>query len=209
MKRLFAICLCFQMCFTGFSAKAQDHEIQQLLLNVDKLNQLRSILTTMEDGYNILSKGYTGVRDLSQGNFSLHRTFFDALLEVSPQVRNYYRIREIIDMQLRVIRLSGQSLNYFRQSGSFGPNELAYMQRYYGRLMDRSISNLQELGLILTAGRLSMSDDQRLAAIDGIHRDMGRLFSAYTQADLVFAGIAGLKRQEQHQVSVSLQFTRP
>lgn len=196
------------LCF-GLKVRAQDHEIQQLLLNVDKLNQLRNILTTMEEGYNIISRGYTGVRDLSQGNFSLHRTFFDALLEVSPQVRNYYRVREIIDMQLRIIRHSGQSLVYLRQSGNFGQNELSYMQRYYGSLMDRSISNLRELTLILTAGSLSMSDDQRLAAIDGIHRDMSRLFSAYSQADLVFAGIAGLKTNEQRQVSTSLQLLRP
>ena len=65
-------------------ALAQKDEIAQLLLNVEKLAQFKQILSDMKKGYVILSGGYNTVKDLSQGNFSLHKTFLDALMEDKP-----------------------------------------------------------------------------------------------------------------------------
>ena len=81
-------------------ALAQKDEIAQLLLNVEKLAQFEQILSDMKKGYEILSGGYNTIKDLSQGNFSLHKTFLDALMEVSPTVKNYKRVADIISYQV-------------------------------------------------------------------------------------------------------------
>src|SRR5690606_13782078 len=67
-------------------AAAQTEEIAQLLLNVEKLAQFKQILTDMKKGYDILNGGYRTVKQLTEGNFSLHRVFLDGLMEVSPAV---------------------------------------------------------------------------------------------------------------------------
>jgi len=46
--------------------------IEQLTLDYQKLASLKSILSQMYQGYEVLSKGYNAVKDVSQGNFSLH-----------------------------------------------------------------------------------------------------------------------------------------
>jgi hypothetical protein len=79
----------------GSRSFGQSQEIQQLLLNWEKLTQLKTILNDMYEGYKIIDKGYTTIRDISQGNFSLHKDFLDGLLEVSPAVQRYKRIAEI------------------------------------------------------------------------------------------------------------------
>ena len=84
MKKIIFIC-CF--CILSKFVSAQSQEVQQLLLNVEKLAQFKKILQNMKQGYQVLHKGYTTIRNLSQGNFSLHKTFLDALFEVSPAVR--------------------------------------------------------------------------------------------------------------------------
>src|ERR1700730_18790216 len=81
--------------------KAQTQEAQQLLLNWEKLTQLKSVLKNMYEGYRIVSKGYNTIKDISQGNFTLHQVFLDGLLEVSPAVRKYKRVFDIINYQLR------------------------------------------------------------------------------------------------------------
>src|SRR5215204_4367678 len=81
-------------------ARAQTAEAEQLLLNWEKLIQFKAILENMYDGYTILEQGYDAVRDLTEGNFSLHRNFLDGLLKVSPTVRNYRRVADIITYQL-------------------------------------------------------------------------------------------------------------
>ncbi|MFX9630904.1 hypothetical protein ABTO69_20345, partial [Acinetobacter baumannii] len=74
MKKIIVLLL---MCCMLFKGKAQSDEVQQLLLNVEKLAQFKKILQNMYDGYKLLHKGYTAVKNISEGNFSLHKTFLD------------------------------------------------------------------------------------------------------------------------------------
>src|SRR5688572_15338673 len=99
--------------------KGQGHEAQQLLLNWEKLAQLQSILKNMYEGYQLVSKGYDAIKDISQGNYTLHQAFFDRLLEVSPAVKKYKRIADIINYQKRIMQDRKKSFNYFKATGSF------------------------------------------------------------------------------------------
>ena len=81
---------------------SQSQEVQQLLLNWEKLTQFKAILKDMKAGYQIIHKGYTSIRDISSGNFNLHKDFLEALMEVSPAVKEYKRIADIINYQLQI-----------------------------------------------------------------------------------------------------------
>ena len=47
------------------------------------------------------------------------------------------------------------------------------MGNVYTNLFNKSLQNLDELTMVITAGKLRMSDDERLNAIDRIYNDMG------------------------------------
>ena len=47
------------------------------------------------------------------------------------------------------------------------------MGNVYSNLFNKSLLNLDELAMVITAGKLRMSDDERLNAIDRIYIDMG------------------------------------
>jgi DNA repair ATPase RecN len=153
-------------------AKAQADEIAQLLLNVEKLAQFEQILSDMKKGYEILSGGYTTIKDLSQGNFSLHKTVLDALMEVSPTVKNYKRVANIINYQIILVKEYKSAFNRFKRDNNFNQQELAYLGRVYENLFKQSLNNLDDLVTIITANKLRMSDDERLRAIDKIFADM-------------------------------------
>jgi DNA repair ATPase RecN len=153
-------------------ALAQKDEIAQLLLNVEKLAQFKQILSDMKKGYKILNGGYNTIKDLSEGNFSLHKTFLDALMEVSPTVKNYKRVADIINYQVILVKEYKSSFNRFKRDNNFNQQELAYLGRVYENLFKQSLNNLDDLVTIITANKLRMSDDERLKAIDKIFDDM-------------------------------------
>lgn len=153
-------------------ALAQKDEIAQLLLNVEKLAQFKQILSDMKKGYKILNGGYNTIKDLSQGNFNLHKTFLDALMEVSPTVKNYKRVADIINYQVILVKEYKSSFNRFKRDNNFNQQELAYLGRVYENLFKQSLDNLDDLVTIITANKLRMSDDERLKAIDKIFADM-------------------------------------
>jgi hypothetical protein len=154
-------------------ATAQSAEVQQVLLNVQKLAQLKKILSNMKTGYQIVSGGYNTIKDISKGNFNLHQTFLDGLMQVSPAVRKYKRIGEIISMQSQLVKEYKSAFRRFEASNLFNTNEITYMKNVYANLFNKSLQNLEELSMIVTAGKLRMSDDERLNAIDRIFNDAG------------------------------------
>ncbi|MFV8369647.1 TerB family tellurite resistance protein [Flavobacterium sp. LB2R40] len=151
---------------------AQSQEMQQLILNIEKLAQFKQILTDMKKGYQILNGGYNVVKDLSKGNFSLHETFLDALMQVSPTVRKYKRVGDIIHYQVLLVKEYKAAFNRFRNSGNFNLEEITYLEKIYSKLFKESIRNLDELTSVISANTLRMSDDERLAAIDKVYADM-------------------------------------
>lgn len=150
---------------------AQAQEIEQLLLNVEKLSQFKSILSDMKKGYQIVSTGYNAVKNISQGNFSLHEVFIDGLMLVSPEVRKYHKIADIITYQSAIVTEYKSAFNRFRSAGTFSAGELDYLGKVYGQLFNQSVNNLDNLLTIITASQLRMSDDERLQAIDRIFDD--------------------------------------
>lgn len=158
--------------FMPFTGKAQSAEIQQLILNIEKLSQFKKILSDMKKGYDILSGGYKAVKDMSEGNFSLHKTFLDALMQVSPVVKNYKRVGDIIDYQFTLMRESRKGIDLIIKNEKFSRQEIQYFEKVYSNLSRESLRNLDELTSIVAADKLRMSDDERLAAIDKIYEDM-------------------------------------
>src|SRR4051812_12798658 len=115
------------MVFLTIKSFGQAQEIEQLILNIEKLTQFKSILSDMKQGYQIYEKGYGTIAGISKGNFDLHNVFLTGLMAVSPTVRNYGRAAEIISQQAHLVTEYKRNYQHFRQSGSFNPEELGYM----------------------------------------------------------------------------------
>lgn len=171
-KLIIMISLSFLGILPAFRASAQADEIAQLILNIEKLAQFKQILSDMKKGYEILSGGYNTIKNISEGNFSLHKAFLDGLMEVSPAVRNYRRVADITNYQIILVKEYRKAYERFRQDNNFNADELAYLGRVYDNLFKESLRNLDELLTVITAGKVRMSDDERLQAIDRIYADM-------------------------------------
>lgn len=174
MKRLkYILCvLTILVLFDGNKARAQAEESAQLLLNWEKLNQLKSILENMYQGYVILDRGYNTIKDIAQGNFSLHEAFFNGLAAVNPSVRNYKRIPYIIDYQKLLVKEYRRAYARFQQDPNLTLADLEYLGSVYSFLFQASLRNLDDLATIITATKLSMTDYERMQAIDRIYYDM-------------------------------------
>lgn len=153
-------------------ASAQSAELQQLMLNIEKLSQLKQILTDLKKGYEIANKGYNTIKDISEGDFNIHQEFLDGLLAVNPALKKYTRAGDIIAFQLSMVSEYKSALGQVQNSGKFSAKQLTYIQSVYDNLFQRSLQDLDELTMVLSAGKLRMSDDERIKAIDRIYIGM-------------------------------------
>lgn len=151
---------------------AQKQDIEQLALDIQKLSQLKDILKDMKQAYAIVKTGYNKVRDVTQGNYSLHEAFIDGLLLVNPNIKNYARVADIVSYQTDILKEYKAAFSNFRASNLFNPDEINYLGSVYSNLFNQSLENLDELTLVLTANNLRMSDDERLQNIDRIYGEV-------------------------------------
>ncbi len=171
MKKIERYGLVWVMLLCGLGASAQSSEATQLMLNVEKLSQLKNILADMKKGYTVVSQGYKKVKDIASGNFSLHEVFLDGLMVVSPEVKKYRRVADIISAQKSIVSEYKAALKAFRGADVFNPDELYYLGTVYSSLFDASLQNLEDLAMVITSSKLRMSDEERLKAIDRIFLD--------------------------------------
>lgn len=174
--------------------RAQDAEIQQLLLNVQKLDQLKDVLANMEQKYRILSQGYQQVKSMTEGNFRMHEAFLGRLQQVNPQVKSYYKVGEIIALQIRIIKGIAESKNELQWDEFFDSGELEGVLRIYSSFSTSSLKNLEELTLVLSDRQLQMDDWERLQSIDRIHESMLGLAQGLSRFHVSLADLTSLRR---------------
>jgi len=185
------------------AVNGQSHEAQQLLLNWEKLSQFKKILQNMYEGYKILHRGYTTIKNISEGNFSLHKTFLDQLLEVSPMVRKYRRVSDIIRYQVMIVSEYKTAFRQFKEEQAFSPEEIGHIAKVYANLLKKSGESLDELLMVITTGELRMSDDERLVAIDRIYNSIEEQAAFIKQFNSDTALLAMHRKGERTEIDLS------
>ena len=202
--------ICFGLCaFSVQPAKAQTstaQDLQQLLYDIEKLTQFKAILGDMQTGYTILTQGYGEVKSLSEGNFSLHSAFLNSLMAISPTVRQYGRIADIISMQASIVSEYKAAWRQASASGHFSATELVYMNGVFNQLLNQSVDNLTNLANVITAGTLRMSDAERLQAIDHIYGDTENKLVFLRHFDSEVAILQLQRQKEQNDVNTLQKF---
>jgi len=159
---------------------------------IEQLAALKLYAGYLKKGYEISRSGLTFIKDASQGELDLHGAFFASLKRVSPLVRNYGKLAGIIQMQLDISRALRALDNL--------PQMDEAQQRYISRVSDQvraeNQANLEELALVITSGRVELSDDQRLIRIDRLYEQMEQKVSfTFSFAGAVRTLISQRKRE--------------
>jgi hypothetical protein len=142
---------------------------EQLDLDIQKLAGLKTILQDMYKDYEAINKGYTAIRDISEGNFNLHSNFLNGLLLVSPVIRGCPRIIDVVNAEFSIVSEYKAALSRFRADKHFTMQELDDIGSIYASLLQKSLQSVDELAMVITDGQLRMTDAQRLQAIDQVY----------------------------------------
>jgi hypothetical protein len=179
---------------------AQVYELERLILDIEKLAQLKSVLTNLYKDYEVLETGYTAIKNISEGNFNLHKVFLNGLLAVSPNVRKYERIVDIISDQGKIVSEYKSAYDIFRLDKHFTPDDLVYLSTVYNNLITKSEKNLENLLNVITASKLRMNDAERLWAIDRIYADTHDQLSFLRQFNSKTSTLAIQRAKEEQDI---------
>ncbi|SFH33524.1 hypothetical protein SAMN04489864_10933 [Pedobacter insulae] len=118
-------------------------------------------------GYDIVGGGIHTVKDITNGEFSLHRNFFASLAAVNPAIKNSAAVAEIINGGLGIISV----LKSWKAS-ELNANDWGYVSLVKANLLAECASDLEQLFLVITSGKLEMKDDERLGRLEKLRLSM-------------------------------------
>lgn len=118
-------------------------------------------------GYDIVGNGIHAVKDITNGEFSLHRSFFASLAAVNPAIKGSAAVGEVLDGGLGVIAV----LKNWKSSG-LNVNDRAFVSMVKANLLAECAAELEELLLVITSNRLELTDDERLNRLERLRVSM-------------------------------------
>jgi len=192
MKQLMIVLCCLVGAVCG---AAQAQELEQLKLNLEKLVQLKLMLARAKEGYQILQKGYQGVRDAAKGNFDLHQRELDRLLAVSMQVKKLPSIGFIRSEWRSAEKRFEDWWRFVKGLQCFTVDEFRSIRSDYASLVSGLKENEAQVELVLQPGVLRMNDAERIAAIEMIVNDSRRMVQQIDGLIKKQSRIAGTRQQ--------------
>ena len=118
-----------------------------------------------EKGYGIMESGLSTIGGLKSGEFNLHSTFYASLESINPAIGNMGEVAEIVALQVATVEQVNASLARYRQNEALGSGEVTAVSQVLQVVLNAAISDVGMLMLVLTPGRLQMTDDQRMERI--------------------------------------------
>ena len=139
---------------------------------LQQIASFKSYADHVRKGFEIAEKGLKVVRDIKDGDLGLHSDFLRSLQLVSPAIRNYARVADIIALQIQILKNTKEALKGAREMKVFSKAELEHCSIVINNLMIACLESIEELLMVISDERFEMKDDERLKRIDSLYADM-------------------------------------
>jgi len=164
MKKLFLYLL-----FIGLLANNLQGQAKQRKALLQQIAALRIYTDYAQKGYSVVKNGLTTIGDFKRGEFNLHSNYFSSLKTVNPKIKNYFKVADIIALQLKIIHSSRFIIKQVQGDDLFHGDEIAYIKRVVDRLIENCEANMEELLTIVMDGQLEMKEEERIKRIDALY----------------------------------------
>lgn len=121
-----------------------------------------------KNGYNIASSGLQTIKDITGGEFDLHSAFISSLKTVTPVIRKHVKVAEIIEYQIRI----GKAFRTVKYSPYLSVANQLYVIGVHEKVIQECGKDLEELLLVITSGKVEMTDEERMRRLDSIYESM-------------------------------------
>lgn len=149
--------------------KAADLQVQRLqsktigLQNTQK--QIENFMTKLK---------LNEISDWTRKQKEQYQKYFDELQKVKSIISDYQRVRNLMQMQLRMVDQHARMWQMLRSDSHFKPSELAYMEQVYTGMLNQSLQNVKQLRMVITSNATKMSDGKRIEIINETTEQMQR-----------------------------------
>src|SRR6185312_8561740 len=91
--------------------------------------------TYLHKGYKIVGEGLSVISDIKNGDFNMHNNYFNSLKRINPNLEKYFRIADIISLQLGIQNTCDKAVQNTKENTWFTGSEVTYIQDVFTKLL--------------------------------------------------------------------------
>jgi len=194
MQRIF-MCLIVALSMFSFQAKAQ-------WVVTDPSNLVQNIIGAVQGtttASNMISNVQESIKIYQQG-----KEYYDALKSVHNLIKDARKVQKTIEMVSEITDIYVNGFNKMLSDPNFSPNELVAISAGYAKLLEEGGALVTDLRNVVTGSNgLSLSDKERMDAIDQIHTkmvDYRNLTKYFTQKSISVSYIRAKEKNDTDRV---------
>jgi hypothetical protein len=136
---------------------------------VEQIAALKVYGGYLKKGYGIAKDGLYLIEDIKDGEFNLHRNYFNSLKEVNPVIKKYPRVKDIMHLHQSILNMVSVARKQWPLLNQLSTGELNYLDQVLDRLLSDCDQTAYELEQVVVRGKLAMKDDERIDRIDTLY----------------------------------------
>lgn len=155
----------------------------------------------LKQGYQIANNGLGSISGTLKTENGLHSTYYNRMKTASPLVKNNAMIQEIVAWHKDILA----RLKDISQISGMTTEEKRYLEQVRSAVLKDCDQQLNTLQIVVSDGKIEMSDAERIALVNKIHTAMmenNRFASGFAAQAKLYAI---RRQQEQNQVLVTKQ----
>jgi hypothetical protein len=156
--------LCCGQTFTEWFSQKKT-QIKYLTEQIAALEQYGRYV---KQGYQITQSGWGGIGSWVKGEFDLHSAYYGSLRTVNPAIKNNPKADSIVSYA----QLISQQFERLNGLSALDDDTRNYIGKVKTAVLTETDKDLSELQVIMTDGKLEMSDDQRIGRLDIIYQNV-------------------------------------
>ena len=116
--------------------------------------------------------------------------YYQELLQVKNALAAYDKVVSMIDKQAQLVKDYQTAWAAIQKDNHFSAQEISYIGNVYSGILNQSVENLKQLEMVITSLVTQMSDESRLAIIDGAGARIDQNYSdlhQFTQQNILLS----------------------
>jgi len=139
---------------------------------LDQIAALQLQIGYVKSGYKATGKGLSLISGFKKGELDLHGNYYNSLKQVNPAIQNSEAVKEIYRLAAAIRTTFTKSIAEIAAKKTMPDKEMKYIRSVYDNLDRKLGQDIEELSLVITPGRLQLSDDERWKRVKAIQAEV-------------------------------------
>jgi flagellin-specific chaperone FliS len=185
--------------------------IEKVIVAIDlKIQRLQTKTIWLQNAQKVIENAMSKLKlsqigDWVQKQKDLYQNYFDELWKVKNILTVYFRVKEIINQQLALVREYHRAWQGVKQDGHFTQDEIVYIGKIYAGMIGESLKNLEQVSLVINSFTTQMSDARRMEIIDDAAVKMQTNYDDLRRFNNQNIQLSLQRSKDEHDISVVKQ----